>query len=203
MEKLIENKILRVFTLNENLKFNEIEKLVGERSNKLAYYLNLLVKKGILEKNNENYKLSETAENLIPYFSEKTSPLPIILIRIGDNKKCFLYPREKRPFKNFLSLPGGRLLVGEEIKEAVKRIMKEKYNINAKLSRIISVSHEFVRRNKKNMHSFILILVEATLKDKIKLEDVNKNRKRIINSDYKLITSKDKGINIKTFYTNS
>jgi ADP-ribose pyrophosphatase YjhB (NUDIX family) len=203
MEKLIENKILRLFTLNENLKFNEIEKLIGERSNKIAYYLKLLVKKGILEKNNENYKLTETAENLIPYFSEKTSPLPIILIRIGDKNKCFLYPREKRPFKNYLSLPGGRLLVGEEIKEAVKRIVKEKYNINAKLSRIVSVSYEFVKKKNKIQHSFLLILVEANTKDKIKLENIKKNRKKIINSDYKLITSKDKGISIKTFYTKS
>ena len=199
----IENKILRLFTLNENLKFNEIEKLIGERSNKIAYHLKILVKKSVLEKNNETYKLTETAENLIPYFSEKTSPLPVVLIRIGNNKKCFLYPREKRPFKNSLSLPGGRLLVGEEIKEAVKRIMKNKCNIKAKFKKIISINQEFVKNKEKIKHSFILILVEATTKDKIKLGDVAKNKKRIIKSDYQLITSKDKEINIRTFYTKS
>ena len=189
MEKLIESKILRLFTLNENLKFNEIEKLVRERSNKLTYHLKNLIKKGILIKENEHYKLSEPAETLIPYLTEKTSPLPVVLIRIGNNKQCFLHPREKRPFKNSLSLPGGRLLVGEEIKEAVKRIMKEKYNLSAKFKKIISVSQEFVKRNNKTKHSFILILVEATTKDKIKLEDVEKNKKKIIPSDYQLITS--------------
>jgi len=197
----MEKKILKLFTLNEKLKFSEIEKLISERSNKLAYHLKNLVKKGILEKNNETYKLTETAENLIPYLSEKTSPLPVILIRIGNNKKCFLYPREKRPFRNKLSLPGGRLLVNETLKEAVKRIMKEKYNINAKFKKVVSISHEFVRKNEKNMHSFILILVEAKTKDNCEFLDVKKNMKNIIDSDYKLITSKDKGINIKTFYT--
>lgn len=201
MEKLIENKILGLFTLNENLKFNEIEKLIGERSNKLAYYLKLLVKKGVLEKNNEIYKLSETAESLIPYLSEKTSPLPVILIRIGNNKKCFLKKREKRPFKNSLSLPGGRLLVNESIKQAVKRIMKDKYNITAKLSKVISINHEFVKKKGRIKHAFLLILVEAKTKDKIKLENVEENKKRIIKSDHNLITSEDKSIIIKTFYT--
>jgi len=197
----IEKKILRLFTEKEKLKFSEIEKLLKIRSNKLAYYLKNLIKKGILEKQNENYKLSETAENLIPYFSEKTSPLPVILIRIGNNKNCFLCKREKRPFRNKLSLPGGRLLVNETIKEAVKRIMKEKYNINAELSKIISVSLEIVKRKSKKMHSFILILVEAMTKNKVKLESAAKNRKNIISSDYKLITSKPKEIKIENFYT--
>jgi len=197
----IEKKILRLFTEKEKLKFSEIEKLLKIRSNKLAYYLKNLIKKGILEKQNENYKLSETAENLIPYFSEKTSPLPVILIRIGNNKNCFLCKREKRPFRNKLSLPGGRLLVNETIKEAVKRIMKEKYNINAELSKIISVSLEIVKRKSKKMHSFILILVEAMTKNKVKLESAAKNRKNIISSDYKLIASKPKEIKIENFYT--
>ncbi len=199
----MEKQILKLFTLNHNLKFSEIEKKLSIRSNKLAYHLKLLVKKGIIEKENETYKLTETAENLIPYFSEKTSPLPVILIRIGNNKKCFLAEREKRPFKNSLSLPGGRLLVGEEIKEAVKRIMKNKCNIKAKFKKIISINQEFVKNKEKIKHSFILILVEATTKDKIKLGDVAKNKKRIIKSDYQLITSKDKEINIRTFYTKS
>ncbi|MBM3234228.1 NUDIX domain-containing protein [Candidatus Pacearchaeota archaeon] len=197
----IEKKILRLFTEKEKLKFSEIEKLLKIRSNKLAYYLKNLIKKGILEKQNENYRLTETAENLIPYFSEKTSPLPVILIRIGNNKNCFLCKREKRPFRDKLSLPGGRLLVNESIKEAVKRIMKEKYNINAELSKIISVSLEIVKRKSKKMHSFILILVEAMTKNKVKLESAAKNRKNIISSDYKLIASKPKEIKIENFYT--
>lgn len=197
----MEKKILNLFAFNHHLKFSEIEKSLKIQSNKLAYYLKNLVKKGIIIKKDNKYLLSETSENLIPYLSEKTSPLPIILIRIGNKKNCFLYPREKRPFKNFLSLPGGRLLVGEEIKQAVKRLMKEKYNISASLSKIISINHEFVKKNNKILHSFILILVEARTKDKIKLENVKKNKKKIINSDYKLITSKPKEIKITKFLT--
>ena len=178
MENKIEKDILEIFTFNEKLKFSEIENLLKIRSNKLAYHLKQLVKKQVLEKNQDTYNLTETAENLIPYFSKKVCPLVVVLIRIGNNKKCFLQARGKRPFKEKLSLPGGRILVHETIKEAVKRIMKEKYNIKAKLEKINSVSQELVKKNKKIIYSFFLILVSAKTQDKITLIDVKKNKKK-------------------------
>jgi ADP-ribose pyrophosphatase YjhB (NUDIX family) len=197
----IEKDILRLFTYNEELKFSEIESSLKIRSNKLAYYLNSLVKKNILEKEKESYKLTETAENLIPYFSEKTSPLPIILIRIGNKNKCFLIEREKRPFKGKLSLPGGRLLLNESIEKAVERIMKEKYNISARLEKINSLSLEFVKKQSNIKHSFLLIMVSAKTSQNIQMIDIKNNKPRITGSDYKLITSKDKEITIKTLQT--
>jgi ADP-ribose pyrophosphatase YjhB (NUDIX family) len=197
----IEKDILRLFTYNEELKFSEIESSLKIRSNKLAYYLNSLVKKNILEKEKESYKLTETTESLIPYFSEKTSPLPIILIRIGNKNKCFLIEREKRPFKGKLSLPGGRLLLNESIEKAVERIMKEKYNISARLEKINSLSLEFVKKQSNVKHSFLLILVSAKTNQDIELIDIKKNKSKITSSDYKLITSRDKEITIKTLQT--
>ncbi|MBU3913150.1 MAG: NUDIX domain-containing protein [Nanoarchaeota archaeon] len=199
----MEQEILKLFTLNEKLKFSEIEKLVKVRSNKLAYHLKHLAKKGILIKENEFYTLSETAEHLIPYLSDKKSPLIVILIRIGNQNKCFLQKRGKRPFKDKLSLPGGRLLVSETIPEAVKRIMKEKFSINAEIKKIISISHEFVKRKNRTLHSFILILTEAISKDNIKLENIKENKNKIIKSDYNLITSNNKSIKIQEFITPS
>src|SRR3989344_6668596 len=185
MERM--ERVIGVFLYNKKLKFNEIEKLTKIRSNKLTYYLKELTKKGILEKDKEYYKLTEASESLIPYLSSKKSPLPIILIHIGDNKKAFLIKREKRPFKDLLGLPGGRLLVNESIPKAVSRIMKEKYNISAKLKQINSISLEHVKKNKTTIHSFLLILISATTKDKIQLTNIGENKNKIISSDYKLI----------------
>jgi ADP-ribose pyrophosphatase YjhB (NUDIX family) len=200
----MEEKILQLFVFNEKLKFSEIESLLKIRSNKLAYHIKQLVKKNVLAKEKEYYGLSETAEFLIPYLSEKKSPLVVILIRIGNTRRCFLYKRGKRPFKDKLSLPGGRLLVNEKISDAVVRIMKEKYNISAKLEKINSISHEFVvKKNKKIVHSFILILVSAKTKDKIDLIEIKKNKSRIILSDYKIITSPEEKIKIQEFITPS
>ncbi|MGD9275599.1 MAG: NUDIX domain-containing protein [Candidatus Pacearchaeota archaeon] len=198
----MESEILKAFLYNEKLKFNEIEKLAKLRSNKLAYHIKKLEEKGVLQKEKDFYKLSEAAEKLIPYLSDKRSSLSVVLIALTKDKKVFLHSRKKRPFKNKLSLPGGRLLSGEEISDAVKRMMKEKFSINAKLEKINSITLEHVKNKDKKIHSFILILVTASTKEKIKYTEINKNKSKIIPSDYKLIKSDlDKEIEIMTFLT--
>jgi len=181
----MEDQILKSFLYNHKLKFSEIEKIIKIRSNKLTYHLKKLIKKGILAKEKDCYKLSETAESLIPYLTKKQAVLPVILILIERKSKIFLYKRTKRPYKDKLSLPGGRIILGETIPKATERIMKEKFNIKCKFKKINSVCLEHVKKDKKIVHSFLLILTTATTKDKIKYTDINK--KKIISSDYKLI----------------
>jgi len=195
----MEKEILSLFLTNKKLKFNEIEKLLKIRSNKLDYHIKKLISQNIIEKKNNFYKLTESSEYLIPYISEKNSLLPVVLILIGNNKKAFLYKREKRPYQEFLSLPGGRILLGESIKGSVKRIMKEKHKLNATLKKINSVSIEHIRRKNKIINSFLLILVTANIKERINFIDIEKYKKYIIKSDYKLI-KKDykKAIGINT-----
>ena len=193
----MEKRILDLFLFSNRLKFNEIEKLVKIRSNKLAYHLKNLVKKNIINKEGEYYSLSDASEYLIPYLSEKKAPLPVVLIIIGDSKKCFLYIRKKRPYAGKLSLPGGRLILGENINDAVKRIMQEKFNVDVKLNQINSISLEQVKKNGKIIHSFVLFFVSAKSKD-LSLVEVNKNKKMIISSDYKLIKSRPGNIKIQT-----
>jgi len=193
----MEKRILDLFLFSNRLKFNEIEKLVKIRSNKLAYHLKNLVKKNILDKKGDYYSLSDASEYLIPYLSEKKAPLPVALIMVGNSKKCFLYIRKKRPYAGKLSLPGGRLILGENIGEAVNRIMREKFNVNAKLKRINSISLEQVSKNGKIIHSFVLFFVSAEAKE-LHLVDVDKNKKNIISSDYKLIKSKPNSIKVQT-----
>lgn len=183
----MEQKILDLFLYNHSLKFNEIEKKIGERSNKLAYHLKNLADRGILTKQGEKYFLSDTAETLIPYLSKNRAVLPVVLVHIGNRSKVFLHIREKRPYKGFYSLPGGRILLGESIEEATKRIMREKVRINVKFRRVNSICLEHVRSKGKILHSFLLIFVSASTKDKITLIDAEKNKKKIIKSDFWLI----------------
>lgn len=198
----IEKNILELFTYNNKLKFNEIEKNIKERSNKISYHIKNLIKKNILAKENDFYKLSDNSEYLIPYISDKNSVLSVLLVHIGNNKKCFLIKRNKRPFKNMLSLPGGRTILGESIKDSVKRLMKEKYNINAKLKKINSVSIEHLKKDNKIIHTYLLIFVSAKTLDKIELTDIENNKENIITSDYHLLKNDlNKKINIKTLNT--
>lgn len=180
-------KILELFLYNHKLKFGEIEKQTKLRSNKLAYYLKKLVKENVLEKRGDFYQLSETAEHLIPYINSGQAVLPVILIAIEKNKKIFLLQREKRPYKGKLSLPGGRILVGETIPKATERIMKEKFSIKCRFKKVNSVSLEKIKKGKKIIHSFLLIFVTATTKEWVNYLSVEKNKSKIISSDYKLI----------------
>ena len=198
----MERKILSLFAFEHKLKFNEIEKSLNLRSNKLAYHLKNLLRKDLIEKINEEYKLSNNAEYLIPYLSEKNSVLCVLLIHLGNNKKCFLHKRNKRPFKNMLSLPGGRILTGESIKKATSRLMKEKFNIKAKLKKINSVSLEHLKKKNKILYSYLLIFVSATTKENPELTIFEKNKSKIITSDYKLLKNDlDKEIKINQINT--
>ena len=186
----MEGKILNLFLYSHKLKFNQIEKGVGERSNKVSYYLTKLVDKNILVKSGENYELTGVAEKMIPYLSSKKSVLPVILIHLGDKDRCFLIKRKKRPFKEMLGLPGGRLLVGESIEEGAKRIMGDKFGVNVSFRKVCSVGLENVFDKGKLVHSFLLIFVRAKLvSGELCLLDVKEVKKEVIESDYKLITN--------------
>ena len=76
--------------------------------------------------------------------------------------------------------------------------MKEKHNINASLNKINSVSLEHIYKDKKIIHSFLLILTTAKTKDKLNLVNIDKNKTKIIPSDYSLIKGDgNKNIKIK------
>jgi ADP-ribose pyrophosphatase YjhB (NUDIX family) len=195
-------KVLKLFLFHNKLKFNEIEKLTGIRSNKISYYIKSLMKKGVIEKEGDFYSLTDSSEMLIPYLSEKKAVLPVVLIAIEKNKKIFLYKRNKRPYKEKLSLPGGRILLGESIETATQRIMKKKFGINASFNKINSISLEHVKKNKKIIHTFLLILVSAKTKDKIEYTELSKNKPKIISSDYNLIQNDlKKETKIKTIFS--
>ena len=181
----MEKEILDLFLYNEKLKFNEIEKLLGERSNKVAYHLKNLVKKDILSKDHDSYKLSK--ENLIPYLSNKKHMLPVVLIHIGNEKECFIVERNKKPFKGLLGLPGGRIMVGENINDCIKRIMLNRHGINVKLKKINSVSIEHIKNSHEIIQTDLIIFVTALTNQEIELKNIGKNKSKIISSDYKLL----------------
>lgn len=198
----MEKDILNVFLYKDKLRFSEIEHKTELRSNKLAYHLGKLISKGIVVKEGENYMLSENYEHIIPYITEKQAILPVLLIVAEKRGKYFLYNRNKRPYNGFLSLPGGRILVGENIKKATMRIMKDKFGINSSFKGIKSISLEHVRKKGKIIHSFLLMLVSVFTREDIKYYDLEENRKNMIKSDYLLLKSNLKS-NLKVPIINS
>lgn len=193
----MKDKILECFLYADSLKFNEIEKNVGVRSNKLSYHLTKLVEQGILSKDGDNYTLTEDFENLIPYISNKKHVLSVILVHVGDSASAFLIKRTKRPYLNKLALPGGRIVMGESLEDGAARILKK---FGAKMKEfcgVKSVSVEHLKRKDKIIASYLLVYVGA--KADAELTDLEKNKKRIVESDYLLMKGDfDKEVRIKT-----
>ncbi len=190
---------MSLFAYESKLHFNEIRRKLRTRSNKLAYWLKKLNSYGLIVKDSEGYSLAESAEHLVPYLSATRSALPVVLVHIGNSKKAFLYKRSKRPYKDLLALPGGRLLIGESPEQAAERIMKNKHNIKISKPKIKDILIEHVKRKKFSIYSFFLIIIKALPINDLNLIDIEKSRKQIIKSDYKVLHLKDRIIKLESF----
>ena len=61
---------------------------------------------------------------------------------------------------------------------------------------------EAIKKNGKTIHSFLLILVTAKTKEEIKFYNLEKNKSKIISSDYQLLKKDlNKEIEIKNIFT--
>ncbi len=160
--------IFKLFVKNEKLKFNEIEKALKIRSNMVSYHLEQMRKDGMIEKINDYYLLTSGGEKYLPMLShivgEDLSPLPVVLAAIVNNGKILLIKRNKRPYKNYWSMIGGKILLDETIQDACVRIVKKKTNLNPKFVSTNSVLHERVIDDTVK-HGFILFFTKVIVDD--------------------------------------
>lgn len=205
LAKTERSQIFELFTRNSKLKFNQIEKAIKIRSNMISYHLEQMKNDKIIYKEGDFYKLTDEAERYVPIFNHITtnemSPLPIVLVAlIEDKNKILLINRNKRPYKNYLSMIGGKIKLEENIEQSAHRHILEKTGINAKFEKISAIFHEQVKSDEKVKHSFILFFVimktnQEKFKEsdygKLKWFDINKlKEEEIIPSDFWLIKNK-------------
>jgi ADP-ribose pyrophosphatase YjhB (NUDIX family) len=166
--------IFQLFLDKYRLRFSEIEKCLNDetrlsiRSNMVAYHLEQMRKEGLLEKQGEHYALTKEAERYIPVFSHITgknlSPLPVVLVAPVRNSKVFLIKREKRPYKGYWSLIGGKMLHAESFDDACARLLREKAGLAATKPRLNAIAHERVEDGGKVKHSFLLFFMRTSVK---------------------------------------
>ncbi len=197
-------EIFKLFLDRFRLKFNEIEKAIKIRSNKLAYHINKMQKEGLVEKKNEYYLLTKNAEKYLPIFSNiigrELSPTPIILVALVNQDKILLIKRNRRPYKNYWSMIGGKMLLEESFKEASARQVKEKTSIEGRYTSINSILHERIKNKGTIKYSFILFFTKI-LTNRLNFSETehgklrwfklkNIERQKIIPSDLWLIKNK-------------
>lgn len=171
--------IFKLFLNQDRLKFNEIEKQIKIRSNMVSYHLDKMQKEGILVKKGEFYHLTKNSEKYIPIFShlvgEELSPLPVILVAVMNKNKILMIKRNKRPYKNYWSMIGGKMLMEETFSSASLRQVKEKTHLDSKFISINSVLHERVEGENMIKHSFILFFTKVDTKD-VAFKETNHGR---------------------------
>ncbi len=194
--------IFKMFLENNKLKFNEIEKKLEIRSNMVSYHLEKMQTEGLLEKKGMYYYLTKEAERYLPILphiiGKEMSPLPVVLVAIMKKDKILLIKRKRRPYKNYWSLIGGKMLIEETFSKTSKRLVLEKTGLNSKFESINSILHEIVRGDEIIKHSFILFFTKVIIKnEKIKESEHGKLKwfeldklEKIIPSDKWLIENK-------------
>jgi ADP-ribose pyrophosphatase YjhB (NUDIX family) len=212
-------QIFKLFLDNTKFKFNEIEKHMQIRSNMVSYHLTSMLQDGILVKKGEYYVLTEHAEKYIPIFSDMfmtaVGPLPVVLVAILNKKqdKILLIKRNKRPYKNYWSMIGGKILLHEDFKDASIRKVKEKTGLDSEFLSLNDILHERVEGSGIVKHSFILIFTKVLAKrtdfnttkaGELKWFSINQlDSDTIIPSDYHLIKcSLNKKFKMKNLYMN-
>lgn len=152
--------IFALFIKNHQLKFSDIEKTMALRSNHLSYHLDKLVYDGVLTKRDDFYVLTQDGEAMIPFFSQITGkeqgPLSIITAAIINGEKICLLQREKRPYKGYWGLIGGKLKLSESIRETALREAKEETNLDCTFEKLVSVLHERVKEEDTVKHAFVI-----------------------------------------------
>ena len=197
-------EIFKLFLNDSKLKFNEIEKAIKIRSNMVSYHLDKMQEEGILEKKQEYYQLTKDAEKYVPIFAniigKKLSPVPVILVAVINNNKILMIKRNRRPYKDYWSMIGGKMLLNEDFKQSSIRIVKEKTGLDAEFISFNSIMQEKVKTNNEVKHNFILFFTKTGVdKEKFSnsehgelkwfnIEDLNP--KNTIPSDYWLLKNK-------------
>ncbi|HIH23447.1 TPA: NUDIX domain-containing protein [Candidatus Woesearchaeota archaeon] len=160
-----EERIFSLFLEHETLRFSEIEKKIGLRSNLLAYHLSILQRNGVIRKTGDCYSLTSGAERYLPSLSHiatgELSPVPVVLVAVMRNKKTLLLKRRIRPYKEYWGVVGGKLRFDETLQDATVRLVREKAGVECEFMSLNTVSHERVRVDRVVKHSFLLFFVKA------------------------------------------
>lgn len=198
--------VFELFIRHRKLGFNEIEKSLAIRSNHLAYHLNKLLEEKILEKEDGCYKLTKSAEKLIPSFvhitGKEEAPVTIVVSAILNKDKICLLKRRKRPYQGYWGMPAGKLRLHESIRECALRESKEETSLDCRFKKTAAILHERVKDDNDIKHAFIIFLCklqtsQAQLKESEEGElgwfNLKKLPKNTIPSDKAMIYSLLKG----------
>jgi len=155
--------MLRGFVREKQLSFTALAKLSGTRTNHAAYHLSALMRDGIIRRATRGYALTAPGQRLLVTLGKTRSecPLPVVLVATQRNEKIAFIRRAERPYAGRLSLPGGRLRLGETLTQAAVRIAKEKAGLSVVPFAVGGVAVERLVARDGLAHGFLLVVVRC------------------------------------------
>src|SRR3989338_4377359 len=134
----IQKKILLSLMHNPLMNFNKLWNREG-RSNKFAYHLKILEKKGFVEKRKcQGYKLTLEGMKRVSYIESDNGensqfPIMAVVVLIAKENKYLMIHRTKEPFHGYWGLPGGKLRANNYILEQAKESVKKETGLSCDL----------------------------------------------------------------------
>lgn len=127
-----QQKILQRLMYKPVMTFNELWDKEG-RSNKFAYHLKTLEKKGLVEKRDDGYyQLTHEGKQKVAYIENETGkeakfPLLVVATVIIDetSNKILMFKRTKEPFYGYWGFQGGKLTFSDYILECAQKEIKQ------------------------------------------------------------------------------
>ncbi|MFA4946531.1 MAG: NUDIX domain-containing protein [Candidatus Micrarchaeia archaeon] len=159
-------EVFKLYATARSLKFTEIERALGTKSNKLAYNLKLLQTEGVLRKQGERYCLTAKGESLLPFIKQleqrEAIVVPVVVVLVTRGKRVLLLKRAKRPFRGYWCFVGGKMRLGESVAENALREAAEETGLHGlKYVGLKAIVHERITEHRECKHAFLLLFTHV------------------------------------------
>jgi len=130
----IQRHILELLMTHDMMRFSEL-RAEGVESNLFQYHLRHVIRKGLVEKSGEGYRLAPAglyyADRFSPvYKGERPQPkLITIVVMRNDAGQVLLLKKPRQPWLGDYHLPAGKIHTGETTNQAATRELVEKAGI--------------------------------------------------------------------------
>lgn len=165
---------LKAGILNELMKgpkrYSDIlDNLPIDDSGQMNYHLKQLIGLGLVKKTNKKYSLTQRGEQLSIYIRQfrfkEIYPLTVVCVALTNKKTILLSKRSRKPYLGLWLFPGGKVKIGETIKDSSERAMKKELNAEIEFKKSFGIYPTIVREEGNIKYHAYLIGVRASLVD--------------------------------------
>lgn len=174
----IQRQILINLAKNPRLKYSEI-RIENIENDLFNYHLQYLVKKGLVEKIDSKYNLTEKGINEIlmidsvgkEYEAIRASVLIYVIDRSANNNQILIHHRKRLPYKAE-TLPGisGKIKVGEMVEDTAKRKLLEETGLDGLCKYIGTIRKIRINRNNEADDGFFYVCICESWKNELNKE---------------------------------